>query len=66
MKNRWVFALSMAFLWGIIFANALNDVTIGICMGLLMGMAFGLFDNAKDADCTNENGIQHEDIGSER
>ena len=50
MKNRRVFAFSMAVLWGIVFANALNDVTIGICMGLLMGMAFGLFDHSNDAE----------------
>ena len=56
MKNRWVFALSMAVLWGIVFANALNDATTGICMGLLMGMAFGLFDCAKDTEDTDENG----------
>ena len=49
MKNRRVFAFSMVVLWGIVFANALNDVTIGICMGLLMGMAFGLFDHSNDA-----------------
>ena len=54
MKNRWVFAVSMAVLWGIVFANALHDVTTGICMGLLMGMAFGLFDCANDEECDKE------------
>ena len=48
MKNRRVFAFSLAVLWGIVFANALSDVTIGICMGLLMGMAFGLFNDAEN------------------
>jgi len=50
MKNRRVFAFSMAVLWGIVFANALNDATVGICMGLLMGMALGLFDHSNDAE----------------
>ena len=61
MRNRWVFALSMAVLWGIVFASALNDVTIGIVMGLFMGMAFGLFD------CTGDSrGIDKNKESSER
>ena len=50
MKNHWVFALCMTVMWGIIFANALHDVVTGICIGLLMGMAFGLFDHSNDAE----------------
>ena len=56
MKNRWVFAPSMTVLWGIVFASALNDVTIGICMGLLMGTAFGLFDYTNDSKDTDKDG----------
>ncbi len=56
MKNHWVFALCMTVMWGIVFASALNDVTIGICMGLLMGTAFGLFDCAKVSKDTNKDG----------
>lgn len=44
MKKR-VFAISMAVLWGISFASAINPWS-GAFMGLCMGMAFGLFDPA--------------------
>ena len=56
MKNHWVFALSMAVMWGIVFANVLHDATIGICMGLFMGMAFGLFDCTKDTEDADKDG----------
>ena len=35
----------MALLWGIVFSQAMHSVSLGICMGLLMGIAFGLFDS---------------------
>ena len=43
-KNR-VFPISMAVLWSIVFANAMYSWTIGICLGIMMGIAFGLFDS---------------------
>ena len=43
-KNR-VFPISMAVLWSIVFANAMHSWTIGICLGITMGIAFGLFDS---------------------
>jgi len=61
MNNRWVFALCMTILWGIVFIYAMDNVTIGVCMGLLMGMAFGLFDCTKDSEGTDESGSKHEE-----
>ena len=37
----------MALLWGTVFTQAMHSITLGICMGLLMGIAFGLFDSGK-------------------
>jgi MFS superfamily sulfate permease-like transporter len=46
MKKR-VFPISMTVLWGIVFTTAMHNLTLGICMGLMMGIAFGLFDSDK-------------------
>jgi len=46
MKGK-AFPASMALLWGVVFAQAMHSGTLGICMGLLMGIAFGLFDSGK-------------------
>ena len=45
--KRKAFPISMAFLWGMVFSQAMYSLTLGICMGLLMGIAFGLFDSGK-------------------
>lgn len=37
----------MAFLWGMVFSQAMHSITLGICMGLLIGITFGLFDSEK-------------------
>jgi len=37
----------MAFLWGIVFTQSMQSIVLGICMGLLMGIAFGFFDSDK-------------------
>ena len=44
MKGK-VFPVSMAFLWGIVFTQSMHSLTLGICMGLLMGIAYSLFDS---------------------
>ncbi len=41
MKEK-AFPVSMAFLWGIVFTQSMHSVVLGICMGLLMGIAFGM------------------------
>ncbi|MBR2562934.1 MAG: hypothetical protein IKE31_12435 [Eubacterium sp.] len=46
MKKK-AFSVSMACLWGIVFAQSLHSTVLGICMGLLMGIAFGLFDSGR-------------------
>lgn len=38
----------MALLWSIVYTNALGSTTLGICLGLLMGMVFGLFESGND------------------
>ncbi len=49
MKNK-VFPISMTVLWGMTFATALHSLTLGICMGMMMGIAFGLFDSDNKDD----------------
>ena len=46
MKQK-LFPVSMAFLWGLVFSQAMHSVTLGLCMGLLMGISFGLLDSGK-------------------
>ncbi len=46
MKGK-VFPVSMTVLWGIVFTQSMHSLSIGICMGLLMGIAFGLFDSGR-------------------
>ena len=43
--KRKVFPASMTLLWGMVFSQAMHSITLGICMGLLMGIAFGLLDS---------------------
>lgn len=49
MKKK-VYAISMAVLWSIVFSQAMHSTTLGICMGLLIGIAFGLFDSDREGD----------------
>ena len=44
MKGK-VFPVSMAFLWGTVFTQAMHSMTLGVCMGRRMGIACGLFDS---------------------
>jgi Na+/H+ antiporter NhaA len=44
MKNK-AFAISMTVLWCITFTSALHDTAVGISLGLMMGVAFGLFSD---------------------
>ncbi len=45
-----LFPISMTVLWGIVFTTAMHSLTLGICMGLMMGVVFGLFDSDKKKD----------------
>ena len=46
MKGK-AFPVSVALLWGMVFSQAMHNITLGICMGLLMGITFGLFDSGR-------------------
>ncbi len=37
----------MTLLWSIVMASAMHSRPLGICMGILIGMNFGLFDMKK-------------------
>ena len=52
MKDN-IFPISMTVLWSIVFVSAMHSWT-GICIGLCMGIAFGLFDWKKEEE-KNEN-----------
>ena len=45
-KNKTIFAVSMAVLFGLIFWQ--QNPTPGISMGLCMGVAFGLFSDDEE------------------
>ncbi len=47
MGGKKLFPVSMAFLWGVVFTQAMHSVTLGVCMGLLMGIGFGQFDSGR-------------------
>ncbi len=49
MKDK-VFPISMTILWSIVFGTSMHNWTIGICLGLLMGMVFGLFNETTGKD----------------
>ena len=49
MKKK-VFPISMAVLWGVVFTTAMHSLSLGICMGIMMGIAFDLFDSEKKDD----------------
>ena len=46
MKGK-AFPVSMVLLWGTVFSQAMHSMTLGLCMGLLMGITFGLFDSGE-------------------
>ena len=57
-KNRnsnKVFPVSMAVLWSIVFANAMHSWVLGICIGVLMGLVFGMFDSEEGKDDERKN-----------
>lgn len=49
MKSK-LFPLSMTMLWGVTFSSALHNWAIGMCLGIVMGGAFGLFGEERDDD----------------
>jgi hypothetical protein len=51
-KNKTIFAVSMAVLFGLIFWQ--QNPTLGISMGLCMGVAFGLFSDDEEENRNTE------------
>ena len=49
MKNKNLFSLGMTVLWFIVFVAATHDWILGLCLGLGMGAAFGLFDRGEES-----------------
>ncbi len=52
--KKMIFPISMAVLWGMVFATSLHDSVIGISMGIMMGGAFGLFGSDEKGDKDKE------------
>ena len=42
MENRKLFAVSMAVLWSITYSYAMHSIPLGICMGIIIGIAFSV------------------------
>jgi hypothetical protein len=47
MKHRAI-TIAMTVLWCAVLVTAMHDWTLGLCMGLLLGVGFGLFDAGDD------------------
>lgn len=65
MKEK-VFPVSMAFLWGIVFTQSMQSIVLGICMGLLMGITFGLFDSGKGEKEDEEGNVEKQEEVDEK
>ena len=48
MSKKRVFAISMTVLCVITMTAAMHDWVMGLCLGVLFGIAFGLFDSEDD------------------
>ena len=53
MKKK-VFPVSMAVLWSLVFTISMHSWSLGICMGMMMGIVFGLFDSDNNDDHEKE------------
>ena len=56
----------MAVIWGIVFTYALHNMALGICMGLMMGSVFGLFDEGRKSCKRKNNGKRIDESGRHR
>jgi hypothetical protein len=52
-RNR-IFAIAITVMWIITFGIAMDNWTIGICIGITFGMSFGLLDSSKEEENGNE------------
>ena len=58
MKKIKLFSISMTTLWTIAFGSALHDWTLGIALGIMMGVVFGLFNADKNNETEEHNGAE--------
>ena len=49
-RERWVLTACTTVLMSIAFGISLHSIGTGICIGLCMGMACGLFGSGDDGD----------------
>ena len=58
MKNKRVFAVAIAVVFGLVFGR--QNLALGISLGLCMGAAFGLFTNDKEEEKAEASTEEHE------
>ena len=46
MKDK-IFPISMMIMWGTVFYTATHNLSLGMCIGVAMGAAFGMFGSDK-------------------
>ena len=49
-RERWVLAVCTTVLMSIAFGVSLNNIGMSVCIGLCMGVAFGLFGSGDNGD----------------
>ena len=50
IRERWVLTACTTVLMSIAFGISLHNMETGICLGICMGTAFGLFGSGDDGD----------------
>lgn len=48
MSKKRMTATSLTILWCLLFASAFHDWTLGLSLGLLFGISYGLFDTENE------------------
>ena len=64
--NDKAFPIMMAVIWGIVFTHSLHNMALGICMGLMMGSVFGLFDEGRNTRSGKDKGKSIDESGRGR
>ena len=50
IRERWVLTTCTTVLMSIVFGISLHNIGTGICLGVFMGVAFGLFGSGDEDD----------------
>ena len=66
MKKIKIFPISMTVLWTITFGSALHDWTLGVALGIMMGVVFGLFDTDKKNEPAENGEAEGEEDDTEK